>query len=269
VCADSSDLVASTAAAWNRAARKYAAEVETDVQFLRDGGVSLNAHELRMLGDLSGCARAVHLMCSHGLDTLSLLNLGVAEVVGVDFSDAMLAIAKEKSDRMGARAEWLRCEVLDVPRALDATADLVYTGKGAVPWVQDLDEWSAVIARLLRPGGRFVLHEGHPLNWVWDPQSASHRLAATDRGYFDAEPRANETFPASAVERFTPDDDAPPRAWERQWTIGHVITSLAQAGLRVVVVEEHPEQYWPEFRAMSHEEEQRLPHTYSVVAYAA
>ena len=104
----SNDLLRSTEAAWDRAAVKYRAELERDVAFLRRGGVSLSADEIRLLGDVSTCRRAVHLQCSHGLDTLSLLNLGVSEVVGVDLSREMLAQATRKSEQLGARARWVR-----------------------------------------------------------------------------------------------------------------------------------------------------------------
>ena len=67
------DLFRSNEAAWDRAAQKYAPEVEPDVAFLRDGGVALLDPERAALGDLSGCARAIHLQCSHGLEALSLL----------------------------------------------------------------------------------------------------------------------------------------------------------------------------------------------------
>jgi methyltransferase family protein len=105
---------------------------EADVAFLRSGGDSLLQHEQRLLGDLSGCPLAIHLMCSHGLDTLSLLNLGVHEVIGIDFSGEMLALAARKSELLGARARWVRAEVLSLPQELDAIAELVYTGKGAL-----------------------------------------------------------------------------------------------------------------------------------------
>jgi hypothetical protein len=46
--------------------------------------------------------------------------------------------------------------------SLNGTADLVYTGKGALPWVMDLERWAAVIERLLKPGGRLFVFEGAP-----------------------------------------------------------------------------------------------------------
>lgn len=260
------DRTRSTEAAWDRVAAKYAADMDRDFALLRAGGHALLPHEVAILGDLSACAVAVHLQCSHGLDALSLVNLGVKEVIGVDLSQAMLALAQRKSAALGARARWLHAEVLALPHELDGCADLVYTGKGAVPWVSDLDRWAAGIARVLRPGGRLFVHEGHPLNWVWDPRASQHELSAEGRSYFDATARANDDFPARAVEAYTPVGASAPLAWEYQWTLGHVITSVCGAGLLVERVVEHPEHFWPQFDSINEGEHARLPHTYSLLA---
>jgi len=262
------DRVQSTAAAWDRVAAKYEAELDADIALLRTGGHALLAPEVEVLGDLSTCRMAVHLQCSHGLDGLSLLNLGVTDVVGVDMSRAMLALAARKSEAVGAgaRARWIHADVLALPPALDGCADLVYTGKGALPWVSNLESWAAGVVRVLRPGGRFFVHEGHPLNWIWDPDSTQHQLRADGRGYFDTAPRANDDFPARAVEAHTTQGAAVPLAWEYQWTLGQVITSLAAAGLVLERVAEHADHFWPQFRQIPAAEHARLPHTYSLLA---
>ena len=69
------------------------------------------------------------------------------------------------------------------PAELDGTADLVYTGRGSLIWLGDLDAWAAVIARLLSPTGRFVLFEGHPVEWLFDADADGHWVA-TDYDYF-------------------------------------------------------------------------------------
>lgn len=261
------ECVASNQAAWNLAAQKYQGDIQRDVAFLRSGGVILKPVERRILGDLSGVNRAIHLQCSHGLDALSLLNLGVNEVVGVDISRAMLDQAESKTKALGAAAVWVESEVLSTPTSLDATADLVYTGQGAIPWVSDLDRWARVVSRLLRPGGRFFLYEGHPLNWIWSKESASHTLRKDGRSYFDqGAPKPNDGFPASAVKRFTPEGKPIPASWEWQWTLGQVLTALASAGLHIDSVEEHAEQFWDQFPDIAHHELEKLPHTYSVLA---
>jgi SAM-dependent methyltransferase len=144
---------------WDMVARsKYAGDVDGDVAFLKAGGTSLMSHERRLLGDLAlWCGRAIHLQCSHGLDALSLWKLGAREVIGVDISESMLALAGRKARLLAAPATWINSNVLDVPAELNGTADLVYTGKGALPWVMDLERWAAVIERLLKPGGRLFV----------------------------------------------------------------------------------------------------------------
>ena len=260
------DLVRSNETAWDRTAQKYAPDVEHDVAFLREGGVALFDTERRILGDLAECRRAVHLQCSHGLDALSLLNMGVSEIVGVDISRAMLALAAQKSERWGRPATWVHADILELPPSLDGTADLVYTGKGALPWVHDLERWADVVRRLLRPGGRLYVFEGHPLNWVWEPGVPTHQLRADGRGYCDRDPKANDGFPAAAAEQFTPAGEDVAEAWEWQWTLGDVVTAAAEAGLVVERLEEHTEHFWPQFEQVGEAEADRLPHTFSLLA---
>lgn len=260
------DLVESNEQAWNRAALNYTSEVEDDIAALRAGETSFSLQELQLLGDFSSVARAIHLQCSHGLDALSLLQLGAKEVIGVDISQAMLEQAEQKARTLGANAKWIHSDVLSVPDWLDGTADLVYTGKGALPWMGDIDQWARVVRRLLKPGGRLFLHEGHPLNWIWETELSVHRLREDRRGYFDKQPRRNEDFPAAAVARFTPENEDVPDAWEWQWTLGDVVTAVAKAGLYVEYLAEHSDHFWNQFPEISDEEMVRLPHTYTLIA---
>lgn len=257
----------SNEAAWDIVADKYEPDIESDAELIRTGGTTLTEVELRILGDLAGCARAIHLQCSHGSDALSLLNLGASEVIGLDLSAAMLALATAKSERLGARATWIHAEVLDPPSELFGTADLVYTGKGALIWVADIGRWARVVSKLLKPGGRFFVHEAHPLNGMWD-ESAENHVLMPGRRYFDVGPRPNTGFPSTAVERHAPVGREVPVAWEYQWTLGAIVTSLAEAGLEIHVFEEHGEVWWPQFPQMPPEEMDRLPHMFSLLAVA-
>ncbi|HEY8600021.1 MAG TPA: class I SAM-dependent methyltransferase, partial [Thermomicrobiales bacterium] len=131
--------------AWNEGAARYDEQFAASVARLRDGGHALYPPEVRFLGDLRPwCRRAIHLQCAGGEDTLSLWNLGASEVVGVDISDAMIAIARRKSEVLGAPARWFQSDILETPHELDRTADLVYTGKGALNWLHDIDGWARV-----------------------------------------------------------------------------------------------------------------------------
>src|SRR5205814_5886985 len=135
---------------WNEGAAAYEADLENKIAFLRAGGTNFVGPEYRYLAGLNEwCARAIHLQCAGGTDTLSLWNLGAHEVVGVDISDRMIGVAKQKSDALGAPATWVHSDVLSTPSSLDGTADLVYTGRGALCWMMDINAWARVVARLL------------------------------------------------------------------------------------------------------------------------
>lgn len=248
--------------AWNRTARGgYGADIASDVEKLRSGGTTLMDEELRLLGDLGSVDRAVHLQCSHGLDTLSLLNLGVEEVVGVDISEEMLAYAKQKSDTLSAYATWIRSDVLDTPHDLYGTADLVYTGKGAICWMTDLDEWAAVVERLLKPGGRLFLFEGHPLDFVWDEEADRFVVKGS---YFTTGPEEEKGFPYEAALRA--DNSTPVALTSRVWTIGQVVTAVVNAGLEIRHLEEFPVPFWDQFKHIEPSLLHCFPHTFALIA---
>jgi SAM-dependent methyltransferase len=43
------------------------------------------------------------------------------------------------------------------------TFDYVYTGGGVMVWLPDLTRWAQVIIAALKPGGKFILFEEHPV----------------------------------------------------------------------------------------------------------
>ncbi|HYH93396.1 MAG TPA: class I SAM-dependent methyltransferase, partial [Candidatus Saccharimonadales bacterium] len=171
-------------AAWDEAAERYEGWFDEAVELIRSGGTNLLPPELELIGDLHGrCRRAIHLQCAGGRDTLSLWNAGADEVVGVDISPRMLELADRLATAVGAPARWIEADVLDTPRELDGTADLLYTGRGSLIWLQDLDAWAAVLRRLLAPEGRLVIFDGHPVEWLFDVDEDGHWVA-TDYDYF-------------------------------------------------------------------------------------
>ena len=260
----------SNRAAWNEAAHAYEQHIERDIAFLRAGGKNLMPPELRILAGLGAwCKRAIHLQCAGGRDTLSLWNQGAAEVIGVDISDNMIACARAKSEGLGAPATWYCCDILDTPAALDGTADLVYTGRGALCWIMDIEAWARVVARLLKPGGgRLYVFEGHPLDWVWEPQATEYRLNPDPKygDYFSQVIDMGQGWPT----QYIPAGDVPAveeqaTKYERQWTLGQIMNALVGAGLRLERFEEHPDQYWEQFPNLPAELGSRLPHTFSLL----
>lgn len=257
----------STGSAFDQAAERYEDEVADDIAFLSAGGENFCEAELPYLDDLAAwCGRAIHLQCAGGRDTLSLWNRGAREVVGVDISPRMIRCAQWKSAALGAPAAWHCCDVLETPASLNGTADLVYTGRGALCWVLDLAAWAAVVARLLRPGGYVYIFEGHPLCWILDHDAADLRLDSVYGNYFLEEPVPSRGWPVGYVGELELPVDALATKYERQWNLGEVVTALIAAGLRLERLEEHAEAFYEEFPHWPAGQRERLPQTYSVLA---
>ena len=263
--ADVAAMHRSNRAAWDEAAERYEGWLAEAVELIRSGGTNLFGVEVELIGDLHGrCRRAIHLQCAGGRDTLSLWNLGADEVIGIDFSPRMLALARRLTEATGAPARWIESDVLATPPELDGTADLVYTGRGSLIWLQDLDAWAAVVARLLSRIGRFVLFEGHPIEWLFDVD-ADGRWIATDYDYFGGV-EASKGWAPEYIDRLSVGDDDQAWKFARAWTLGEVITALLGAGLRLERVMEHPVDWWGGHADVRPEDRGRIPLSFSVVA---
>jgi SAM-dependent methyltransferase len=123
-----------------------------------------------LLGDISGLS-IVHLQCHIGTDTLSLARLGAKSVVGLDFSPAAVAAGNHLAAN-AAGGEKLSFVESNVENACDVleqgSFDMVYTGIGALCWIPEIRPWAATVAKLLKPGGRLFIREGHPVLWAID-----------------------------------------------------------------------------------------------------
>ena len=135
---------AMNAAAWDEIAierRAWLDGLGFDAAFFRAGGSTLSSVELAALGDLRG-KRVLHLQCATGEDTLSLANRG-ATATGLDVSANGIVEARAKATEAGIPANFDVADVQALPdRYRRAEYDVVYTGLGALVWLDDLDGWA-------------------------------------------------------------------------------------------------------------------------------
>jgi len=108
--------------------------------------------------------RALDVCCGTGDLAFALARRG-ARVTGLDFTEPMLAVARQRAAREGA-VEFLQGDALKLPFAA-AAFDVVTVGYGLrnlASWEAGLDE----MVRVARPGARLlVLDFGKPDNAVW------------------------------------------------------------------------------------------------------
>jgi demethylmenaquinone methyltransferase/2-methoxy-6-polyprenyl-1,4-benzoquinol methylase len=111
--------------------------------------------------------RALDLCCGTGDIALALARRGV-EVVGLDFSEAMLEVAREKSTVRSSQSavQFLQGDAQRIPFP-DGTFDILTIGYG-LRNLADLDVGLRDMWRVTKPGGRFVTLEfGKPENGAW------------------------------------------------------------------------------------------------------
>jgi len=215
--------------AWNAIAP---ARGPRPAEFFAEGGTTFDDVEAEALGDLKG-QRALHLQCANGNETLSLAVLG-AEAVGVDISDVAVAIARENAEATGLPCAFTAADVYGLPDLGDF--DLVYSSSGAVCWLPDLPAWAGIVASLLRPGGRFLLYEHHPLWEVLDTADTGLRI---DDDYFGADRAEHGARPDDRRSAMGTTADSDFISFV--WPVGNVVTALIGAGLRITGLTEQPE----------------------------
>ncbi len=138
-----------------------------DLDRLIAGGTLMGTEEAAALRRATFDAGVVglevmHLQCHIGCDAITMARSG-ARVTGVDFSATALARLRDLAQRCGVDVATIEADSRDLPHDLDGRFDLVYATIGVLCWIDDLDAWMGGVARVLRPGGRLVLVELHPL----------------------------------------------------------------------------------------------------------
>ena len=136
-----------------------------DVEGFLKGKSSLHDIELNLLGDIKGKS-ILHLQCHFGQDTISLGRLG-ANVTGVDLSDKAIDRAKILAGKMNVDATFICCDIYDLPACLNGRFDIVFTSYGVINWLPDMKKWAGMISNYLKPNGKFILVEFHPVLWMF------------------------------------------------------------------------------------------------------
>lgn len=236
--------------AWETAAQKYVREYDDHLARAADGSSLVDIERDLLREVLSRSPAVVHPQSGHGLDDVALVRAGARSVVGVDYSAVTVRAAQRRADELGAACRYVVAALPGMPLA-GATADLVYTGKGALIWMSDLAAWARDVARVLRPSGHLFVYEAHPAVplWTWDEDEPRIR---PDRGYF-ARGHVNDTFPANG-------------AVEWQWTLGQIVTTVVAAGMEILHLSEHPEPFWSAEGVSAAAWAGRLPNSFALLA---
>jgi SAM-dependent methyltransferase len=143
-----------------------------------------------------------------------------ARPVSFDLSAGMLRHARYGSEQTGVAIPLVQADAQYLPFA-DASFDLAFTAFGAVAFVADSAQVMREVARVLRPGGRWVFATTHPTRWSFPDDPGPGGLTAT-MPYWDRAPYVEF------------DDDGVPTYVEHHRTLGDRVREIAAAGFRLV-----------------------------------
>jgi SAM-dependent methyltransferase len=219
---------------WDERARLHGQDgLFYDTRRFLAGMSSLHRRELAELEAAAGSLEGIdllHMQCHIGLGSLSLARMG-ARVTGLDFSPAAIERARAVASEAGLEAEFLLADAQDLPSQLAERFDCVFASYGVLVWIADPDAWMRSVTSALRPGGKLVLIEGHPilpmvrsvdpplLDGPYQGGRPVRQSRAGDYAHPDATTSANET-----VLYF--------------YGLGEVATAAVTAGLRIDAITE-------------------------------
>jgi SAM-dependent methyltransferase len=213
---------------WDRTSDDYQAE---HGDFLRDDGFvwspeGLDEADARLLVEVRG-RRVLEVGCGAGQCGRWLRRRG-AEAVGVDLSYRQLQHSRRLDRETGTEVPVVQGDALRLPFA-HSTFDAACSAYGAVQFVADSAALMREVARVLRPGGRWVFSVTHPIRWCFPDDPGPDGLLARDP-YFDRRPYVEQ------------DERGQATYVEHHRTIGDRVREIVAAGFRLVDLVE-PE--WP------------------------
>ena len=144
-----------------------------------------------MLPDFTG-KRVLDLGCGYGWHAFYAAENGAEKVLGIDLSEKMLAVAREKNTFPNVR--FARGAMEDV-RFPDGSFDAVLSSL-ALHYVKDYAELVSRVYRWLAPGGAFVFSAEHPAftaygnqDWYYSPEGEILHFPV-DRYFYEGEREA-------------------------------------------------------------------------------
>ncbi|MCX7570133.1 class I SAM-dependent methyltransferase [Tumebacillus sp. DT12] len=202
------------------------------------------------LGGVEG-KKVVNLLGSHGSKAVAMALLGARHVTVVDVSPENARYARELAAAGGVEVEYVVSDVLAVGEdVLSGDYDVALMELGILHYFVDLKPLMEVVAKFLRPGGRLVLHDFHPISTkLITSKGKKHKVTGN---YFTQALDMDHVAYSKLLEGFEA-----PKVYLRKWTLGEVVSAVAEAGLFVRVLDEEPN---------TKKDDVGLPKTYTLVA---
>lgn len=204
--------------------------------------------------------RVMNLMGSNGVKGVAFALLG-AEVTVADFSRENQQYAEELARAAGVELRYVLSDVLHLPEEeFEHPYDAVFMENGILHYFKDLKPLLDSAARLLKPGGRLVIQDFHPVSTkliTSTGTTAKIRKHKVTGDYFSTALTASDVSFQKYLEGG--ESSGPNTVYLRKWTLGEIVTAVADAGLFIKKLEETPNLSSDVF-------DKGIPKTFTIVA---
>ncbi len=212
-----------------------------DLAGFREGGIRLTDEEVEAVGDVRG-KTLLHLQCHFGIDTLSWARLG-ATVTGADFSPAAIRLARElAADLDFPEARFVESNLYDLPSNLDGQFDVVYTSRGILGWLPDIEGWARVVAHFVKPGGIFYISEIHPIAQAFENEGVEPGELRLAYPYWSHPEPLVFDVQGSYADPTADVGEQREHGWDHG--LGEIVTALIDAGLTLEWLRESAQLDW-------------------------
>lgn len=192
---------------------------------------------IRYLGNVKG-KKIVNPLGSCGKKAIPLALLG-ADVTIIDISESNKKYAIEAAKSANVNITYIVSDLLDFDTEKYNAFDIVYLEGGILHYFSDIDKLSAKIYDLLKPSGKLILNDFHPIRKIFkekDIFAANENSIKVAGDYFESEIHEEEM----AHQKYYDNDVEMPKCLLRYWTLGDIITSFASAGFIIEQFVEGP-----------------------------
>jgi SAM-dependent methyltransferase len=154
-----------------------------------------------------------------------------------DIAATHVRVGQEKANSLGVDVALHVGDMMQLDEDL-RDFDIAYISTGGLCWVPDLDDWLVGVRKALKPGGRVLIAEHHP---IWEVLGvAGDRQLTVLADYFGTHdlPAIPDVSKAAIGTAETADDENVLHSYV--WGIGTVVAALIRHDFRIAALVEFP-----------------------------
>jgi ubiquinone/menaquinone biosynthesis C-methylase UbiE len=150
---------------WNKIAALYKKRYKISTEEVHYGPLCPGENNLRLLGDINN-TKVIDLGCGSGQNVVALAKMG-ADVTAVDFSKGQIEQTKSLASKHKVKIKSIVSDLEDLSKLKNRLYDLAISAC-AIAYIKNINKAFKEAYRILKPGGRFILSDMNPLQYIID-----------------------------------------------------------------------------------------------------